>query len=292
MGLFHVGVEAYNLEWSFSYTLDASANDNDNTTNKKPNEPEGGSTGVIQSAPKRLYADLHRETIEVGWTSLTESEVKAVIRRLCFRWRAHTYHLTRRNCVNFSEDLIEKLGLADRFPAKLKNACEAIVGSGALSSVTDGTWAAARWWLEGKKISLPNPGSCGSSLMLEKCSEEAADSQVTSKAMARISPAHEVLVKSQSLLYSSAEANGSLRGMGMTCGGSPDDSKKRAGLTRKQGFEQTTVDGWERTYDLASGRVYYFNLESGTTTWEVVSDDNECIVNKHPLHGNKVWRLG
>lgn len=132
LGVFHVGVEVYNQEYWFS------GQEHDNMT-----------TGVRVCVPKTVHKANYRETIELGWTSHTEAETEALVRGLCDEWLAKEYHLTRRNCLSFSQVLCERLGLKDEFPAHLKNACDLIHDSSALTAVVDGTLSARRWWNAG-----------------------------------------------------------------------------------------------------------------------------------------------
>jgi len=130
LGIFHCGVEAYNLEWSFAYR-----------------GPEDESTGVVQCKPKMVRHCIFRESLEIGWCDLNENDFKQEIRKLCYEWRSNSYHLTRRNCLMFAEALIGRVGLGHQFPEWLKTVYNMSNDSPALSSLIDGSWEFAKWWM-------------------------------------------------------------------------------------------------------------------------------------------------
>lgn len=88
-GAFHVGVEIYGNEWTFT-----------------------GSDGVIRTKPKREWGThVYRESLEMGRTKLSESEVKNLCLRMRKRWRAPNYELYTRNCCHFSNELCINLSV-------------------------------------------------------------------------------------------------------------------------------------------------------------------------------------
>jgi len=126
MGVFHCAVEAYGTEWSFVFHKERSKN--------------SSSTGVVQNRPQRLKNHNFNQSIEVGWTSWSEEEVKSQVRKLSHQWRARSYHVTRRNCITFAEEFVTRLGLAENFPAWVKRAPELGKSNATLSAVIDNTW--------------------------------------------------------------------------------------------------------------------------------------------------------
>jgi len=130
LGIFHVAVEAYNLEWSFAYR-----------------GPQDQMTGVVQCSPRRLRSYVFRESLKVGWCDLDEKNFKKEVRSLCGQWRSNSYHLTRRNCLMFVEAFIERIGLGHQFPEWLKTVYTVSHNSPALSRLVDGTWELSKWWI-------------------------------------------------------------------------------------------------------------------------------------------------
>lgn len=131
MGIFHAGVVAHGLEWSFMFF--PSVDDNPRTS------------GIVEYLPKTLENYDFSESIEVGWTNLSFSETKRVISCLSREWGSDSYHLLRRNCLSFTETLVERLGLAAKFPDWLKNSCEVAIRSPVIASFVDRSWAVTKW---------------------------------------------------------------------------------------------------------------------------------------------------
>jgi len=93
-GAFHTGVEVYGREWSFGMTFD------------------NISTGVTSNLPCKNTDHVFRETLSMGYTTLSEKQVKVVIEEMRRIWKGHTYNVLSRNCHNFSDTLCQKLGVA------------------------------------------------------------------------------------------------------------------------------------------------------------------------------------
>lgn len=97
-GAMHVGVEVYGREWCYG----------------------GGSMrsgiGVICEVPRSNRQHRFRETVFLGETSLTDSEVALVIGELLESWLAKDYHWLHKNCLHFANELCEHLGVG-RIPA-------------------------------------------------------------------------------------------------------------------------------------------------------------------------------
>jgi len=110
-GAFHVGVEVYGSEWSYGYV-------------------ESG-TGVLYSEPEACSKHRFRESMAAGTTSLSQEEVVNIIAELSQDWLGCDYDFLRKNCVSFSEVMLEKLG-AGPIPAWVSN----LAGAGADASAT------------------------------------------------------------------------------------------------------------------------------------------------------------
>jgi len=89
-GAFHGGVEVYGVEYSYGYVPDGS--------------------GIFTNVPKSCKAHTFRESLDMGTTTKTEDEVKAIIEELKLEWPGFEYDLLRKNCCFFSAALVDKLG--------------------------------------------------------------------------------------------------------------------------------------------------------------------------------------
>jgi len=97
-GAFHTGVEVYGREWSFGMTLD------------------DYSTGVMANPPLENPDHSFRETLSMGYTSLSPRQVMQVIEEMKVEWKGCTYHVLNRNCHSFSDAFCKKLGVASMPP--------------------------------------------------------------------------------------------------------------------------------------------------------------------------------
>lgn len=93
-GAFHTGVEVYGREWSFGMTLDDK------------------STGITWNPPAQHADHSFRETLSMGYTSLSPSEVLQLIESMKTEWRGCTYKLLTRNCNHFSDEFCKLLGVS------------------------------------------------------------------------------------------------------------------------------------------------------------------------------------
>lgn len=93
-GMFHCGVEVYAFEWAFTQQHD-----------------EDTGSGVFCSPPRQAEPYKFRETVDMGCTTMSPSEVHSVIHFLLARWPASSYHTLRRNCCHFAAELCRMLGV-------------------------------------------------------------------------------------------------------------------------------------------------------------------------------------
>lgn len=93
-GAFHTGVEVYGREWSFGMTFD------------------DVSTGVMWNYPAQNRDHSFRETLSMGYTSMSPDEVDALLGEMMVEWKGNTYHVLQRNCHNFSNAVCARLGAA------------------------------------------------------------------------------------------------------------------------------------------------------------------------------------
>ena len=87
-GLYHTGVEVHGREFSFS------------------------SIGIFECRPRGFAGHLHRESMTLGATSLSQEELNLLMQRLDSTWVGSGYHCIRRNCSDFSEAFCVALGVA------------------------------------------------------------------------------------------------------------------------------------------------------------------------------------
>lgn len=91
-GALHTGVEVYGREWSFGGGI-------------------GRGSGVVCEVPRTNRRHRFRETVLLGHTRLTSSEVALLIGDLVERWQAQEYHWIHRNCLAFANEFSELLGV-------------------------------------------------------------------------------------------------------------------------------------------------------------------------------------
>lgn len=92
-GAFHSGVEIYGREWSFGMTFDE------------------WSTGITWNPPGDNPDHKYLETLSMGYTNLSPTQVWQIIEEMKVQWRGHTYHLLTRNCHHFTNAFCQKLGV-------------------------------------------------------------------------------------------------------------------------------------------------------------------------------------
>eukprot|EP00747_Dinoflagellata_sp_TGD_P211511 gnl/TRDRNA2_/TRDRNA2_84752_c0_seq2.p1 gnl/TRDRNA2_/TRDRNA2_84752_c0~~gnl/TRDRNA2_/TRDRNA2_84752_c0_seq2.p1 ORF type:complete len:386 (+),score=64.61 gnl/TRDRNA2_/TRDRNA2_84752_c0_seq2:60-1217(+) len=91
-GIYHAGVEVFGNEWCFGFTDD-------------------DGTGIARLRPRGHTRHAYRCTTVMGATELSESEVKALLSRLSQEWKGEDYSLIHKNCLDFSNELCEELGV-------------------------------------------------------------------------------------------------------------------------------------------------------------------------------------
>lgn len=96
-GAFHVGVVVYGREWSYG----------------------GGSlrsSGLVCEPPRSNRQHRFRETLVMGKTPLSESQVSLILSGLMREWLPGDYHWLHRNCLAFANEFCQRLGVG-RIPA-------------------------------------------------------------------------------------------------------------------------------------------------------------------------------
>jgi len=92
-GAFHSGVQVYGREWSFGMTLD------------------DVSTGVTWNPPGKNEDHSFRETISMGYTSMSRDEVGRLIYDMSREWLGCKYNMLTRNCHSFADEFCRSLGV-------------------------------------------------------------------------------------------------------------------------------------------------------------------------------------
>jgi len=131
LGVFHCGVEVLGLEYSFQYYWDAWEMD--------------GLTGVQRHRPKSNPLFRYIETIELGTTPMSRSEVLSVIGDLTQAWPSSSYHLISRNCVDFAEDLVSRLKVPGKVPRWVAGLGRSVRASSLLRRVVGCFWSMVVW---------------------------------------------------------------------------------------------------------------------------------------------------
>lgn len=90
-GIFHVGIEIHNVEWSYGSTVSG--------------------TGVVAGLPRSERQHHFRETVKLPETRLSLQEIDEVLRELVRQYKGADYHILDKNCCHFAEDLCERLGI-------------------------------------------------------------------------------------------------------------------------------------------------------------------------------------
>jgi len=115
-GAFHGAVEVYGAEYSYGFIKEG--------------------TGVFSNAPMGCTMHQYRESLDMGTTTKTKEEMLKIIEEMEQAWPGKDYDLLRRNCVLFSKDFVDKLGVGP-VPSWVTN----LAGAGA--TVQDGMMQAA-----------------------------------------------------------------------------------------------------------------------------------------------------
>ena len=97
MGVYHVGIEVLGVEWSYGFC-------------------ESGS-GIFAVQPGKCSLGPFKESIDLGSTSLTVEEIISVLHNMAPRWMGLDYNITRKNCVRFCKEFLNKLDPSLELPA-------------------------------------------------------------------------------------------------------------------------------------------------------------------------------
>jgi len=92
-GVFHVGVEVNDVEWCFGYC--------DSETK----------SGVGCVLPRQHPNHHFRQSIKMGYTTLTAEDIAGLISDLIEEYPGADYDLLTRNCTHFADDFCQRLGV-------------------------------------------------------------------------------------------------------------------------------------------------------------------------------------
>jgi len=90
-GAFHCGVEVYDKEYSYRGR-------------------HGPGSGVFAVRPKTACRSF-RESVPMGHTTLSESQVLGLLEALMTEWQGNRYDLLKRNCCHFCNEFCTRLGV-------------------------------------------------------------------------------------------------------------------------------------------------------------------------------------
>lgn len=90
LGVYHSGVQVHGVEYGFGA--------HDHST-----------TGIFEVEPKQCPGFTFRKSILVGRTDMGSKEVRALMEELSMNYLGNSYHLIRKNCNHFCNDVCVKL---------------------------------------------------------------------------------------------------------------------------------------------------------------------------------------
>lgn len=97
-GILHGAIELYGYEYSFGYC------------------PEG--TGVYRCKPTKNPMYRYRSAHSLGLTSVSQDDLRGIIRTLMHTWQGTSYDLITRNCCHFCEELATVIRCASTSPKR------------------------------------------------------------------------------------------------------------------------------------------------------------------------------
>merc|ERR550532_1754730 len=73
--------------------------------------PNDYSTGVTNNEPMKNGDHTYRETLCMGYASMTQEDIQCIIVEMSYDWRGCTYDILTRNCHHFSDAFCRQLGV-------------------------------------------------------------------------------------------------------------------------------------------------------------------------------------
>lgn len=101
-----------------------------------PTPLQDPATGIFGVSPRECAPHKYRESVALGMTQMTKSEVMALLEELAREWPSAGYDLINRNCGHFSETLCRRLGVG-AIPAWVTSFADAAatVQAGAMTAI-------------------------------------------------------------------------------------------------------------------------------------------------------------
>jgi len=106
-GIFHCGVEVHGSEWGFE------------------------AKGIFQCRPRQCRGHSYKETLPMGDTVLSHSQVLQLMTMLTKDWEGRSYDLLKHNCCHFANELCHWLGVGS-----VPNWVTNLAGAGAMVADT------------------------------------------------------------------------------------------------------------------------------------------------------------
>lgn len=124
-GIFHAGVEVFNLEWSYGATCTDTA------------------VGVACNEPKQHPQHRYRQTVFLGYTMLTNEDVAELLGQFIEEYPGDDYDLFRRNCCHFADEMCAKLGVGS-IPGWIHRFAKIASGLDTAYTAVSGVWSRIR----------------------------------------------------------------------------------------------------------------------------------------------------
>ncbi|KAF3622875.1 DeSI-like protein [Capsicum chinense] len=90
LGVYHSGVQVHGVEYAFG-------------------AHEYPTTGIFEGEPKQCEGFTFRKAILIGWTEMSDGEVRRVMEELAEKYKGNAYNLISKNCNHFCNDACLKL---------------------------------------------------------------------------------------------------------------------------------------------------------------------------------------
>mmetsp|Transcript_72145 Transcript_72145/g.167192 ORF Transcript_72145/g.167192 Transcript_72145/m.167192 type:complete len:315 (-) Transcript_72145:163-1107(-) len=100
-GAWHTGIEIFGREWSYGIDVDDIP------------------TGITWNEPRRNPIHVYRETLELGFTTLSPKRVVEILEEMKLDWPEDSHDILTRNCHHFCAALSSRLGVSSGVPTWL-----------------------------------------------------------------------------------------------------------------------------------------------------------------------------
>lgn len=128
----HAGVEVLCTEWAYQYFDDA--------------WDDPSISGVVSCRPKEMDGYNYQESVCLGPTPLSRSEIKEIVSRLRCEWLSCYYHISRHNCLSFALEFAKLLKTPKPFPEFLLGFGDGQTYMPVTDVLIDVVWGRLKWW--------------------------------------------------------------------------------------------------------------------------------------------------